>query len=73
MVRASDEYMTKEYRSRKSNSVFTVKGTARRAFLGITGEASTNPKAQAQAARVRSGAYDFATVDWIARQMKETY
>ena len=60
-------------KSRKSRSEFTVKGTPIRAFLAVSGEAATNPKVMKQIADVRKGSYDFATVDWMARQLKETY
>ena len=61
------------YKSRKSRSEYTVKGTPTRAFLAVSGEAATNPKVLKQIDDVRKGSYDFATVDWMARQLKETY
>lgn len=64
---------TVNYKSRKSRSEFTVKGTTTRAYLAVSGEAATNPKVLKQISDVRKGSYDFATVDWMARQLKETY
>ena len=64
---------TTTYKSRKSHSEFTVKGTPTRAYLAVSGDAATNPKVLKQIGDVRNGSYDFATVDWIARQLKETY
>ena len=64
---------TTTYKSRKSRSEFTVKGTPTRAFLAASGEAATNPKVLKQIGDVRKGSYDFATVDWMARQLKESY
>lgn len=64
---------TVNYKSRKSRSEFSVNGTPTRAFLAVSGEAATNPKVLKQISDVRKGSYDFATVDWMARQLKETY
>lgn len=61
------------YKSRKSRSEFSVKGTPTRAYLAVSGEAATNQKVLKQISDVRKGSYDFATVDWMARQLKETY
>ncbi len=61
------------YKSRKSRSEFSVKGTPTRAYLAVSGDAATNPKVLKQIDDVRKGSYDFATVDWMARQLKETY
>lgn len=61
------------YKSRKSHSEFSVKGTPTRAYLAVSGDAATNPKVLKQIGDVRKGSYDFATVDWIARQLKEIY
>ena len=64
---------TVNYKSRKSRSEYSVKGTPTRAFLAVSGEAATNPKVLKQISDVRKGSYDFATVDWMARQLKEIY
>lgn len=63
----------REYRSRKSNTVYIVRGEPKRAYLQATGEMSTNAKVIEQMANVRKGSYDFATVDWMARQLSNTY
>lgn len=60
------------YRSRKSNTVFIVRGEPGKAYLQATGEKAANPKVIEQMAQVRQGSYDFATVDWIARQLSNT-
>ena len=62
-----------EYKSRKSKTVYIVTGTPTRAYLQATGEMATNSKVIEQMANVRKGAYDFATVDWMARQLSNTY
>lgn len=64
---------TVNYKSRKSHSEFSVKGTPTRAYLAVSGEAATNRDVQEKISDVRKGSYDFATVDWMARQLKETY
>lgn len=64
---------TTTYKSRKSNSEFAVNGMPTRAYLAVSGDAATNPNVLKQIGDVRKGSYDFATVDWIARQLKETY
>lgn len=61
------------YKSRKSNTVYIVSGEPRRAYLQATGEKANNPKVIEQIADVRKGGYDFATVDWIARQLSNTH
>ena len=65
--------ITVNYKSRKSRSEYSVKGTPTRAYLAVSGEAATNPNVLKQISDVRKGSYDFATVDWMARQLKETY
>jgi len=67
------EQKTVNYKSRKSRSEFSVKGTPTRAYLAVSGEVATNQKVLKQISDVRKGSYDFATVDWMARQLKETY
>ena len=61
------------YKSRKSNTVYIVSGGPGRAYLQVNGEMATNPKVLKQISDVRTGAYDFATVDWMARQLSNTY
>ena len=43
------------YKSRKSRSEFTVKGTPTRAYLAVSGDAATNPKVLKQIDDVRKG------------------
>ena len=64
---------TTTYKSLKSHSEFSVKGTPTRAYLAVSGDAATNPKVLNQIGDVRNGSYDPATVEWMARQLKETY
>jgi len=64
---------TVTYKSHKSRSEFSVKGTPTRAYLAVSGDAATNQKVMKQIGDVRKGSYDFATVDWMARQLKEIY
>lgn len=63
----------KSHKSTKSNSVFTVSGEKDRAYLVVSGEAATKPKVINEIKRIRREGADFATVDWIARQMSATY
>ncbi len=63
----------KVYKSRKSNTQYVVRGEPNRAYLQATGEMATNPKVLDQIAQVRRGSYDYATVDWMARQLMNTY
>lgn len=63
----------KIYKSKKSNTQYIVRGEPKRAFLQATGEMATNPKVIEQIAQVRKGAYDYSTVDWMARQLMNTY
>ncbi len=63
----------KIYESTKSNSRFIVKGEPNRAYLAAEGEASTNAKVLKECERVRREGGNFATVEWIARQLSRTY
>lgn len=63
----------KEYVSKKSKSRYIVRGTKERAFLVVTGEATTMTKVMEEVRRVRVGGSDFATVEWTARQLSNTY
>ena len=65
--------MTHEYKSRKSNSVFIASGEKDRAYLIVTGEAATLPKVLKAIERIRREGGDFATVDWEARLLSNTY
>lgn len=61
------------YKSMKSESQFIVRGEPDRAYLIAQGEASTKAKVLKEIQRIRREGGDFATVDWIARQMANTY
>ena len=73
MIAKSEEYKTTEYRSSKSRSVFSAKGTPSRAFLAVTGEAATNSKVMKTINQRRVQGADFATADWTARMLANTY
>ena len=45
------------YKSRKSRSEFSVKGTPTRAYLAVSGEAATNPKVLKQIGDVRGESF----------------
>ncbi len=61
------------YKSRKSSTTFTVTGEPSRAYLQVNGEMATNCNVLKQVADIRKGGYDFATVDWMARQLSNTF
>ena len=65
--------MTYEIKSTRSNTIFTVTGDKSRAYLTVTGEASTNRKGLAEGDRIRRGGSDFATAKWTANQLARTY
>ena len=65
--------MMNEYKSKKSRSTFIVKGETNRAWLAAEGEAALNFKVRRQIEQVRRGGYDFATVDFMARQLANTF
>jgi len=65
--------MKTEYRSQKSDSVYTAVGEKDRAFLQVTGHAATIPKVKRIVDNVRIGGGTFDQVDFIARQLSHTY
>lgn len=65
--------MIYEVKSTKSETVYTVKGESSRAYLAVSGEASTNRKVLAEIERIRRGGADFATAKWTANQLARTY
>ena len=69
----ADNEKTVNYKSRKSRSEFTVTGTPTRAYLTASGEASTNPNVIKMVDEVRRTKTDFATADWEARMLSNTY
>lgn len=65
--------MKTEYRSEKSDSVYTAIGEKNRAFLQVTGHAATIPKVKRIMYNVRIGGGTFDQVEFIARQLSHTY
>lgn len=65
--------MIVEYRSKKSHSTYTVSGEKERAFVTVSGDASVNKKVQAEIVRMRRSPCDFATAEWTARMLANTY
>lgn len=65
--------MKTEYRSQKSDSVYTAVGEKDRAFLHVTGHAATLPKVKRIVDNVRIGGGTFDQVDFIARHLSHTY
>lgn len=65
--------MKTEYRSQKSDSVYTAVGEKDRAFLQVTGQAATLPKVKRIVDNVRLGGGTFDQVEFIARQLSHTY
>ena len=65
--------MTQEIKGKKTRSTFIAKGTKERAYLIVTGEASTNRKVLKEIERVRTGGGDFDTVAWTARKLANEF
>ena len=65
--------MTQEIRGMKTGSVFIAKGTKERAYLIVTGEASTNRRVLKEIELVRTGGGDFDTVAWTARMLANEF
>lgn len=65
--------MKEEFTSKKSRSIFTVTGDKGRAFITVSGEASSNRKAQDEITRARRGRCDWDTAVWTARMLARTY
>ena len=68
-----EEIKENEYKSTKSHSTFVCRGKKKRAFLIVTGEAASFAKVTAAVEKVRIGGGNFAEVDWLARQLSNTY
>lgn len=64
---------TQEFKSNKSNSIYTVSGTKERAFLTVTGEAYSKAKVQKEIARIRQSGSDWDTAVWTAKMLASTY
>lgn len=65
--------MQVEYKSTKSESVFKVTGEKDRAFLEVSGQASTKAKVTKEVERIRRQREDFETVAFIAREFSRTH
>ncbi len=65
--------MKEEFTSKKSRSIFTVTGDKDRAFITVSGEASSNRKAQDEITRVRRGRCDWDAAVWTAKMLSSTY
>lgn len=65
--------MTQEINGKRTNSTFIAKGTKERAYLIVTGEASTNRRVLKEIERVRTGGGDFDTVAWKARMLANEF
>lgn len=61
------------YKSKKTASQFIARGESNRAFLIVDGEAATVGKVVKEVERIRVSGADFATVDWTARMLSNTF
>lgn len=61
------------YKSKKTASQFIARGEPNRAYLIVTGEAATVGKVVNEVERIRRQGADFATVDWTARMLSNTF
>lgn len=64
---------TLEFRSKKSNSIYTVSGTKERAFLTVTGEAYSKAKVQKEIDRIRKGGESWDQAVWTAKMLASTF
>lgn len=64
---------TKEFHSKKSNSIFTVSGRVERTLLTVTGDAFYNRKVQAEIARIRRIGATWDEAVWTAKMLASTY
>lgn len=70
----NEVYMNEHvYKSKKTASQFIARGEPNRAFLIVDGEASTVGKVVKEVERIRVSGADFATVDWTARMLSNTF
>lgn len=65
--------MQAEYKSTKSETIYKVTGEKDRAFLEVSGQASTKAKVTKEVERIRRQREDFDTVSFIAREFSRTY
>lgn len=61
------------YKSKKTASQFIVRGEPNRAYLIVEGEAATVGKVMKEVERIRVSGADFATADWTARMLANTF
>lgn len=61
------------YKSKKTASQFIARGEPNRAYLVVEGEAATVGKVVKEVERIRVSGADFATVDWTARMLSNTF
>lgn len=61
------------YKSKKTASQFIARGEPNRAYLIVEGEAATVRKVVKEVERIRVSGADFATVDWTARMLSNTF
>lgn len=61
------------YKSKKTASQFIARGEPNRAYLIVEGEAATVGKVVKEVERIRVSGADFATVDWTARMLSNTF
>lgn len=61
------------YKSKKTASQFIACGEPNRAYLVVKGEAATVGKVVKEVERIRVSGADFATADWTARMLANTF
>ena len=61
------------YKSKKTASRFSARGEPNRAYLVVEGEAATVGKVMKEVERIRVSGADFATADWTARMLANTF
>lgn len=61
------------YKSKKTASKFIARGEPSRAYLVVEGEAATVGKVMKEVERIRVSGADFATADWTARMLANTF
>ena len=61
------------YKSKKTASQFIARGEPNKAYLIVEGEAATVGKVVKEVERIRVSGADFATVDWTARMLSNTF
>lgn len=64
---------TQEFKSTKSNSIFTVSGKVERTMLTVTGEAFYNRNVQKEIDRIRRSGASWDEAVWTAKMLASTY